>query len=71
MPDIEAYDAVYQRLIAKLDFSNLSSSIAMEEASSFLLEGISTLHNENICEIACSLIRLRHPCFPIEIVRSQ
>lgn len=31
VPDIEAYDAVYQRLIAKLDFSNLSSSIAMEE----------------------------------------
>ena len=30
-PDIEAYDAVYQRLIAKLEFSNLSSSIAMEE----------------------------------------
>jgi Lrp/AsnC family transcriptional regulator len=31
VPDIEAYDAVYQRLIAKLEFSNLSSSIAMEE----------------------------------------
>ena len=31
VPDIEAYDALYQRLIAKLEFSNLSSSIAMEE----------------------------------------
>jgi Lrp/AsnC family transcriptional regulator len=31
VPDIETYDAVYQRLIARLEFSNLSASIAMEE----------------------------------------
>ncbi len=31
VPDIETYDAVYQRLISRLEFSNLSSSIAMEE----------------------------------------
>ena len=31
VPDIEAYDAVYQRLIARLEFSDVNSSIAMEE----------------------------------------
>lgn len=31
VPDVEAYDAVYQRLIARLDFSDVNSSIAMEE----------------------------------------
>lgn len=31
VPDIETYDAVYQRLISRLEFSNLSSSLAMEE----------------------------------------
>jgi Lrp/AsnC family transcriptional regulator len=31
VPDIETYDAVYQRLITRLEFSDLSSSIAMEE----------------------------------------
>lgn len=31
VPDIDAYDAVYQRMIGKLEFSDISSSIAMEE----------------------------------------
>ncbi|WP_043880333.1 Lrp/AsnC family transcriptional regulator [Azorhizobium caulinodans] len=31
VPDIDAYDEVYKRLISKLEFSNLSSSLAMEE----------------------------------------
>jgi Lrp/AsnC family transcriptional regulator len=31
VPDIATYDTVYQRLIARLEFSNLVSSIAMEE----------------------------------------
>jgi Lrp/AsnC family transcriptional regulator len=31
VPNIEAYDAVYQRLIARLEFSDVNSSIAMEE----------------------------------------
>jgi Lrp/AsnC family transcriptional regulator len=31
VPDIESYDAVYQRLISRLEFSDISSSIAMEE----------------------------------------
>lgn len=31
VPDVEAYDALYQRLIKKLEFSNLSASISMEE----------------------------------------
>jgi Lrp/AsnC family transcriptional regulator len=31
VPDIETYDAVYQRLISRLEFSDISSSIAMEE----------------------------------------
>ena len=31
VPDIETYDTVYQRLTARLEFSNLSASIAMEE----------------------------------------
>lgn len=31
VPDIATYDAVYRRLIARLEFSNLSASIAMEE----------------------------------------
>jgi Lrp/AsnC family transcriptional regulator len=31
VPDIDTYDAVYQRLISMLEFSDFSSSIAMEE----------------------------------------
>jgi Lrp/AsnC family transcriptional regulator len=31
VPDIEAYDEVYKRLITQLDFSDITSSIAMEE----------------------------------------
>lgn len=31
VPDIDAYDDVYKRMIARLDFSDISSSIAMEE----------------------------------------
>lgn len=31
VPDVEAYDVLYQRLIKRLEFSNLSASIAMEE----------------------------------------
>ena len=31
MPDIETYDAVYQRMIKRLEFSGVNSSIAMEE----------------------------------------
>jgi Lrp/AsnC family transcriptional regulator len=31
VPDVEAYDQVYQRLIARLEFSDVNSSIAMEE----------------------------------------
>jgi Lrp/AsnC family transcriptional regulator len=31
VPDVEAYDAFYQRLITRLEFSNVSASIAMEE----------------------------------------
>jgi Lrp/AsnC family transcriptional regulator len=31
VPDIDTYDTVYQRLISMLEFSNFSSSIAMEE----------------------------------------
>lgn len=31
VPDIEAYDAFYQRLIAKIDITDVSSSFAMEE----------------------------------------
>jgi Lrp/AsnC family transcriptional regulator len=31
VPDIDTYDAVYRRLIAALEFSDFSSSIAMEE----------------------------------------
>lgn len=31
VPDIAGYDAVYQRLIAAIDFSDVSSSFAMEE----------------------------------------
>jgi Lrp/AsnC family transcriptional regulator len=31
VPDVETYDAVYQRLIGKLEFSDISSAIAMEE----------------------------------------
>jgi Lrp/AsnC family transcriptional regulator len=31
VPDIDTYDAVYQRLIGILEFSDFSSSIAMEE----------------------------------------
>ena len=30
-PDIAGYDAVYKRLIAAVDFSDVSSSFAMEE----------------------------------------
>ena len=31
VPDIEAYDAFYQRLIAKIDIQDVSSSFAMEQ----------------------------------------
>ncbi len=31
VPDIEAYDAVYKSMIERLEFSSISSSIAMEE----------------------------------------
>ncbi len=31
VPDVETYDAVYKRLISSLEFSDLSSSVAMEE----------------------------------------
>lgn len=31
VPDIDAYDAVYKRLINRLEFSGVSSAIAMEE----------------------------------------
>jgi Lrp/AsnC family transcriptional regulator len=31
VPDVETYDAVYQRLIERLEFSDISSAIAMEE----------------------------------------
>lgn len=31
VPDIEAYDAFYKRLIAKMDISDVSSSFAMEQ----------------------------------------
>ncbi len=31
VPDVEAYDGFYQRLIKRLEFSNISASIAMEE----------------------------------------
>lgn len=31
VPDIETYDLVYQRMISRLEFSDISSAIAMEE----------------------------------------
>ncbi|MBS0248766.1 MAG: Lrp/AsnC family transcriptional regulator [Proteobacteria bacterium] len=31
VPDVETYDLVYQRMISKLEFSGISSAIAMEE----------------------------------------
>ncbi len=31
VPDVDTYDAVYQRMIKKLEFSDMSASIAMEE----------------------------------------
>ena len=31
VPDIQAYDEVYKSLIERLDFSQISASIAMEE----------------------------------------
>ena len=31
VPDIETYDLVYQRMISSLEFSDISSAIAMEE----------------------------------------
>ena len=31
VPDIETYDLVYQRMISRLEFSDVSSAIAMEE----------------------------------------
>ncbi len=31
VPNIDAYDSVYKRLIAKVDFADVSSSFAMEE----------------------------------------
>jgi len=34
VPDIEAYDAFYKRLIAKIDISDVSTSFAMEQIKS-------------------------------------
>ena len=31
VPDIAAYDAVYQRLIARIDLANVTSNFAMEK----------------------------------------
>jgi Lrp/AsnC family transcriptional regulator len=31
VPNVEAYDAVYKQLIARLDFTDVTSFIAMEE----------------------------------------
>jgi Lrp/AsnC family transcriptional regulator len=31
VPDIETYDLVYQRMISRVEFSEISSAIAMEE----------------------------------------
>jgi Lrp/AsnC family transcriptional regulator len=31
VPDVDAYDAVYKRLIKQLEFADISSAIAMEE----------------------------------------
>jgi len=31
VPDVDAYDAVYKRLINRLEFADISSAIAMEE----------------------------------------
>ncbi|MDB5567418.1 MAG: ArsR family transcriptional regulator [Tardiphaga sp.] len=31
VPDVETYDAVYQRMIKRLEFSDINSAIAMEE----------------------------------------
>ena len=31
VPDVDAYDAVYKRLISRLEFADVSSAIAMEE----------------------------------------
>ena len=31
VPDVDAYDAVYQRMINRLEFADVSSAIAMEE----------------------------------------
>lgn len=31
VPDIQTYDVVYQRMISRLEFSDISSAIAMEE----------------------------------------
>lgn len=31
VPDIETYDVVYQRMISRLEFSDINSAIAMEE----------------------------------------
>jgi Lrp/AsnC family transcriptional regulator len=31
VPDVDAYDAVYKRLINRLDFADISAAIAMEE----------------------------------------
>ena len=46
VPDIQAYDAFYQRLISKVDISDVSSSFAMEQLKyttqlplDYLLEG--------------------------------
>ena len=34
VPDIEAYDAFYKRLIAKIDISDVSTTFAMEQIKS-------------------------------------
>lgn len=34
LPDIEAYDSFYKRLIAKVDLSDVTSMFAMEEIKS-------------------------------------
>lgn len=31
VPDVETYDAVYQRMIRRVEFFDISSAIAMEE----------------------------------------
>lgn len=51
VPDIQTYDAFYQRLITRIDIADVSSSFAMEQLKyttqlplDYLLEGQSTSH---------------------------